>query len=381
MKIAMVAPHYAPEVGGLESSVRLLAEWLAARGHAVSVRTSARATDGRTLGAQDSLGGVDIRRYPLRMDLGYFRSIFCPDLGDSDLVHLHGYGVLTNDLVARRARVPVVYSLHHGVSMPHPTAFTRLERSLYDRIVGMRTVRRVGAVVVANRLDLTWLESRRTPAGRAIVLPTPLPDDAFSPGDPTQARARFGDVPFVLFLGRLHQEKGVLDLVRAMPLLPRLQAWFAGPDAGAGPEMRSEAERLGVGGRVRLLGFVPEADKRDLLSACACLVLPSIHEAQGLVLAEAWAQRRPVVAARAGALPEWVEDGSNGFLVPPGNPAALAGAIARLEADPRQASAMGARGRERAETLRMDRLGPEYEALYARVSSAARGTGPQASGR
>lgn len=363
----MVAPHYDPEVGGVESSVRLLAEWLAARDHAVTVHTSARAMDGRLLPSGGTLGGVGIRRYPLQLDLGYFRSAFRPVLGDADLVHLHGYGVLTNDLVARRAGRPIAFSLHHGGSMPHPTALTRLQRSLYDRLIGTPTLRRVGAVILANRQDLAWLEARRVAPKQAVVLPTPLPDEAFLPGDPARVRREFGEAPFLLYLGRIHREKGVVEIARALPQLPGLEAWFAGPDAGAGRDLRAEAARLGVEGRIRLLGYVPEDTKRDLLAACTCLVLPSFHEAQGIVVAEAWAQGRPVVATRVGALPEWVEDGINGYLVPPGDPAAIAVAVARLEADPAQAVRLGGRGRERADTLRMARLGPEYEALYARL--------------
>lgn len=368
----MVTPHYHPEVGGLETSVRLLSEWLAVRGHAVAVHTSARATDGRVLPPRESLNGVEIRRYPLRLDLGYFRSVFRPDLADADLVHLHAYGVLTNDLVARRAGRPTAYSLHHGVSMPHPTAFTRLERSVYDRLLGTRTLRRVGGVILANRQDLAWLEARHLHPERAVVLPTALAEGAFAPGDPARARREFGSSPFVLYLGRLHAEKGVLDLVRALPRLPRMEAWFAGPDAGAGPTLRAEARRLGVEPRVRLLGYVSEDAKRNLLAACACLVLPSRYEAQGIAVAEAWAQGRPVVASRVGAIPEWVEDAANGFLVPPADPGAIADAVSRIEGDPALAAAMGRRGRERAETLRMERLGPEYESLYARIVAAPR---------
>ena len=363
-----MTPHFHPEVGGLESAVRLLAVWLADRGHAVTVHTSARTTDGKVLPAADALGRVAIRRYPLRLDLGYFRSVFRPEVRGADVVHLNGYGVLTNDLVARRARAPVVYSLFHGVSMPHPSAFTRLERSVYDRVIGVRTLRRASALIVLNRLDLAWLEARRAGAGKASVLPAALPDDAFLPGDPARARERYGGAPFVLYLGRLHREKGEQDHVRALAEVPDREAWFVGPDAGAGPALLEEARALGVEGRVRLLGYVPDETKRDLLAACECLVLPSYHEAQGLVVAEAWAQGRAVVATRAGALPEWIEEGVTGFLVPWGDPAALADALRRVVGDPARAAEMGRRGAERAAALRMDAIGPAHEALYARVT-------------
>ena len=366
MRIAMVAPHFHPEVGGLETSVRLLGNWLAARGHEVTVHTSARVGDHRVLSPSEAVDGIQIRRYPLRLDLGYFRSAFRPDLGAADVVHLHGYAVLTNDLAARRARAPIAYSLHHGVSMPHPTPWTRLERALYDRFIGLGTLRRVGAIVAANRGDAAWLRARGLT--RVEVIPTPLTSDAFVPGRAEQARERFGTGRFVLFLGRLHVEKGVLELVTALAGLPDVNVRFAGPDAGAAEDVRRRAADLGISDRVRVLGEVSEEVKRDLLAACEFLVLPSAYEAQAIAVGEAWAQGKAVVASRVGALAEWVEEGRTGLLVPPGDTAALRSAIAELLGNPGRAQSMGRRGAERAPALRVDRLGPEFESLYARLS-------------
>ncbi len=369
MRVAMVAPHFHPEIGGLETSVRLLAAWLVDRGHDVVVHTAATAADGRTLPPTDAVDGVVVRRYPLRLNLGYFRSAFRPDVRSADVVHLHGYAVLTNDLVARRVRVPLVYSLLHGVRMPHPSPWTRFERALYDRFLGVPTLRRVDAVVALNAGDVSWLASRGIVHAR--VLPSPLPPEAFLPGDPARARARFGDARYVLFVGRLHREKGVVDLVTALAGVPGLEAWLAGPDAGTGRELIRTAERLGIRDRVRVLGPVSEQEKRDLLSASEFLVLPSVYEAQGLVVGEAWAQGKAVVATRVGALPDWIEDGRTGLLVPAAKPGGLSAALAALAADPERATQMGRAGAQRASALRIERIAPEFEALYDSLRGAA----------
>jgi len=371
MRISMVAPHFDPEVGGVETSVRLLASWLVSRGHDVVVHTSARALDGRTLATRDTVDGVAVRRYPLRLNVGYFRSVFRPALEGSDLVHLHGYAVLTNDLAARRSPSPVVYSLHHGVSMPHPTPWTRAQRAGYDRFVGIPTLRRVNAVVAANRQDAAWLAARGITGVQ--VVPSPLPPEASVPGDADRARVRFGRRRFVLFLGRLHREKGVLDLVSAISHIPEVEAWFAGPDAGAAAEIGRMAAERKLSDRARLLGYVSEEVKRDLLAACEFLVLPSLYEAQGIAVAEAWAQGKPVVASRVGALEEWVEDGKTGLLVPPGDPKALGTAIVRLLQNPELVRALGEAGRMRCANVTIGRIGPQIESVYSRVvgSSAA----------
>lgn len=363
----MVTPHFHPEVGGLETSVRLLGGWLAERGHSVTIHTSALTTHREVLPPKDEIDGLTILRYPLRLNLGYFRAVFRPELGEPDAIHLHGYAVLTNDLVARRARAPTVYSLHHGVSMPHPTLGTRVERRLYDSLVGIPTLRRVQAIVAANRPDVAWLASHRAGAEKAVVLPTPLPEEAFEPGDAARARGRFGDARFAMYLGRLHPEKGVLRLVEALSKVPVLEAWFAGPEAGAGRDLIEKAQGLGIESRVRLLGVVSEETKRDLLAASEFLVLPSVYEAQGLAVAEAWAQAKAVVVSRVGALSTRIEDGHTGLLVPAGDATALARAMARLLEDPAAARAMGRRGAAEAERLRISRIGPEFEALYERL--------------
>ena len=369
----MVAPHFHPELGGLETSVKLIATWMARRGHRVTVHTSARTLDRRELPPSDEVDGVAIRRYPLRLNLGYFRSAFRPNVADADLVHLHGYGVLTNDLVARRWKSPVVYSLHHGVSMPHPTAWTRFERFVYDRTVGLPTLRRAGAIVAANQRDVGWLEARGIRVDTIRVLPTPLSDAAFIRGDAARARGQFGSARFVLFLGRLHREKGVLGLVDAMAGIPNAELWFAGPDGGAAADIRRRADSLRVGERVRVLGEVSEETKRDLLAACEFLALPSTYEAQAIAVAEAWANEKAVVATRVGALEDWIEPDRTGLLVPPGDVKSLRDAIAVLLADPGRAQSMGTLGSARAEALRLDRVGPEFEAVYQGLIARGKG--------
>ena len=94
-------------------------------------------------------------------------------------------------------------------------------------------------------------------------------------------------------------------------------------------------------------------------------VLPSLWEGFGLVLVEAMAAGRPVVASAVGPIPEIVVDGVTGLLVPPGDPAALAEAIIRVLQDPELASAMGRAGRARVEReLRVDTMVARTEALY-----------------
>src|SRR5712692_7812710 len=162
MKIHHVVPHFVPEKGGVETHVLGLARYLVGRGHEVVVHTSQRTLLGESLPAESTLDGIQIRRYRPLVHLGYYATLLRPRVEGADVVHLHGYGFMTNDRVARkvRGRIPLVYSLHHGVAQPAPSAGARVKRALYDPFVGRRTLRRVDAIVPASESDRRWLEAR-----------------------------------------------------------------------------------------------------------------------------------------------------------------------------------------------------------------------------
>ena len=368
MRIHHVAPHFHPEIGGLEESVLRFASWQASHGHEVVVHTSALGVAGDALPREGSVDGIRILRYPPVVVRGYFRTWFRPAISGADVVHLHGYAVRTNDYVARRLRgTPIAFSLHHGVLMPHPTASTRLLRRLYDAVTGVRTLRRVDRVLAASSREVPWLLGHGVPESRVRVLPTPLPDESFEPGDPSWARSEVGP-RFLLYLGRLHEEKGVDDLLEAFAALPAdTRLAFAGPDGGRLDGLRRRARDLAVESRVAFLGRVTEAQKRSLLAACTALVLPSAYEAQGLAALEAWAQGRPVVVTRVGALAELVADGQTGLVVPYHDLPALADALRRICGSTDSGEALGARGRAAAEGFRIADLGPRLDAIYAEI--------------
>jgi len=166
---------------------------------------------------------------------------------------------------------------------------------------------------------------------------------------------------YLLVVGRLRIRKGVDVLLAAMPDLLRRQPAARLLIAGDG-EHRASLERaaaaLGLGEAVSFLGRAGAARVRLLLRGAAALVVPSIYEGMPLVVLEAMAAAVPVVASRVSGIPEVVEDGSTGWLVPPEEPARLAAALAAALADPAEARRRGAAGRER---LRQ-RFRPEHAA-------------------
>jgi glycosyltransferase involved in cell wall biosynthesis len=196
--------------------------------------------------------------------------------------------------------------------------------------------------LIANTPDLRdWLVQQGWPAGRVRYLPNFV--DA-TPA-PAIARAEFGTpdgAVLALALGRLHPNKGFDVLLAALARLPAVHLWLA----GEGPEenaLRARATALGLDARVRFLGW--RRDVAALLAAADMLVCPSRHEPLGNVVIEAWAHRRPVIAAASQGPRQLLADGQSGILVPVDDAVALADAMAALAADPARAAALAEAGR------------------------------------
>ena len=163
----------------------------------------------------------------------------------------------------------------------------------------------------------------------------------------------FGPGPVILFVGRLHQEKGIFDLLDAFGYVraahPSATLILAG-DGPARPEMEHVIARRGWAGTVRLLGMVKNRDLPPIFRAADIFVAPSVttrkwEEQVGMTNIQAMACGVPVVSTRSGAIPEYVPDGVAGILVPERDPAALAEAINRLLADEHLRQQMGEGGR------------------------------------
>ncbi|WP_241557964.1 glycosyltransferase family 4 protein [Falsirhodobacter deserti] len=161
--------------------------------------------------------------------------------------------------------------------------------------------------------------------------------------------ARPADAPArVLFVGRLDSVKGGRLLLEAFGALRERHPDAALEIVGDGPDraaMEARARELGLGSKVRFHGYRTQEEVARILSGADMLVLPSFAEGVPVVLMEAMASGLPVVSTRIAGIPELVEDGKTGFLVPAGDLETLTARIDTLLSDPQRAQAMGAAGR------------------------------------
>ncbi len=224
----------------------------------------------------------------------------------------------------------------------------------------MHAAHAVIAVSEGTRRDILTVYPGVDPA-RVHVVHNGIDPVAYAPTSDTDVLERYGvdpSEPYAIFVGRITRQKGLAHLLRAAADLPGQLVLCAGaPDT---PEIAAEARALvesleeSRGRVVWISEMLPKADVAQLLAHATVFVCPSVYEPLGIVNLEAMACGTAVVASGVGGIPEVVDDGRTGLLVPyaaddpSGFEAGLAETIASLLADPARAAAMGAAGRERA---------------------------------
>lgn len=205
------------------------------------------------------------------------------------------------------------------------------------------------AVMVQTNIETRALIRLGVAKERLHKLGMGIDSNELQEGDAQRFRARYGlEDPLVTFLGVVTYDKGSFHLVQAMEQLwsqnQRAHLVMAGPPVDKFIRFYDHLPPA-IRERIIMPGAVLGQDKRDLLAATDIFVLPSRIDSFGIVYLEAWACGKPVIGARAGGVPDVIEEGVDGLLVEFGNVAEIAAAIETLLADTGRARAMGERGR------------------------------------
>lgn len=262
----------------------------------------------------------------------------------------------------------------------------------------LRSVRRGAARRFARGSDRVFAVSRHLrdrlaalvddagllPPGKVEVLPMGVDTARFgrvAADDVARVRAGRGlEGDFVLFVGRLTPKKGVEHLVDAAGILASRGAPLDLVVVGDGP-LRGELEmraRRHPGARVLFTGSLPREELDALYKACAAVVVPSVVDPFGetegtpVVALEALAAGRPVVASAVAGLPDVVSDGANGFLVPPGDPAALADRLGRIAGDGAERARLARSAALDGARYDWSRIGDAYVAAFRELGGGGR---------
>jgi starch synthase len=289
---------------------------------------------------------------------------------EADLVHTHTWYVGFGGMLVQAIHdLPLVVTLH-SMEPLRPWKADQLGTgyavSTWAERLAVERAERVIAVSAQMREDI--LVHFRVEPGRVVVIHNGVDAEAFHRTEQREALARHGvREPYVLFVGRISEQKGIFPLLESARALPddvSLVLCASSPDT---PELAARLEAAVAGrSRVRWINaMLPVAEVVQLYSHASVFVCPSIYEPFGLINLEAMACGTPVVASRVGGIPEVVVDGETGWLVPPGDPAALAEALRVALADPARARRMGEAGRRRVEAhFSWDRIAERTLAVY-----------------
>jgi glycosyltransferase involved in cell wall biosynthesis len=366
----MISDDFLPAATGVGMHIQLISKELVKRGHRVFVITSKRTGEPDT----ETWNGVTVyRSFTLKL-YGFYQALPSKQMlrrilerEDPDLIHHHylGFMMKRTCAVAEELRLPQVSTYHFSAAVLTQPLPMRPFRGLVEKQI----------IHYNNRFDLVIAPSRNLANQiaaegirstiRYITNPVVLEDS--SEVAPAERDRSFT----ILYAGRLGWEKNLPYLLNAVAKLrqthPDVTLWIA----GRGPELASLeqlAAQLGIVDQVRFLGFLDHPTLARYYAACDLFVLPSLVEAQPLVVMEAMWFGKPVIVTKAiVAASEMVESGVNGYIVDPASVDDLVGRLAEMAGSEELRVRTGRAGRQRSEEYRPERVVDALEKAYVDV--------------
>ncbi len=386
MKIIQVPRRFVTsEWGGTETTILQTSRALQRAGHEAAIFTSLALSDQR----RETIQGVPVRRFPYSYP---FLGLSAQDKRDMDkkggnllslslllgllrepgvdVLHAHT-GKRVGGVVRTAARlrgIPYVVTLHGGFfevpkgemdQMLAPIQNRPEWGRIFGAFLGARRVLEDAAAVVCVGGDEYVAAQAKLPGQRVELIPNGVDCEAFAQGDAAGFRAAHGlatDRRIILCVSRIDYQKNQIGLVDALAQVatqvPTVHLVLLGPVTVAGYHERllNRVRELGLTDRVTLIpGLRPDDPMLPAAyHAAEVFCLPSLHEPFGIVILEAWAAGRPVVASRVGGIPSFTQDGEDVIQAQPGDTADLAARLIQVMGDPRLAGRLAAAGQAKA---------------------------------
>ena len=394
----MLPCYFHPVIGGAETHVFHLSKNLVKRGHEVFVLTSNCTPINNYPGfaSSEEINGIHIRRFKT-FNLGAGLRIWRGLAGEilqlrPDIIHVHSIGFPHSDvcaLLSKIKRIPSIVTTHGALGIGDLAHKENIRRRIWASIVTRQTLRFFDRVIVISPAEKPYALKAVRPE-KICIIPNGVPAEIFDNNiDPLPFRKKYGleDIAVILYLGRLIGKKGVKHLLMAAPSIlkkHRVKVLMVGPDGGKKRMLMELSQNLRLDKDVIFTGELSEEDKLKAIACSDMLVLPSKKEAQGIVLLEAQAMGKPVIATRQGGIPYFIKDGENGILIDYGRPDQIANAVEKLLFDRDFREKIGKKGKETARMFTWDVITRKILDVYElvveeyrnRISKASRAKRP-----
>jgi len=383
MKIGIFTESFLPQVNGVVTAVCTSAKALS-ESHDVKIFTVGNGVD--------KASGCDVIRFR-GMNLPTYKGykFFVPSkdmwkrLTDIrlDIVHVRSsvaFGLIALRF-ARKRGIPIIGTLDTPISdYVHYVPLLGKMQSARNVLSGTALkymvwyYNKCNAVIVPSKVTADWLQGIGCDS-KIIVLSNGVDTNRFNPNERSNSlRKELGiDKELVLLhVGRITKEKSVGILIKAANTLKEDGRQFKLVIAGKGPALSSlkrEAKLLGIDDCVSFAGFVPDKELPKYYASADAFVTASPVETEGIVMLEAMASGLPVIGTDAGAIPEIVRDGANGFVFHPDDHNALAGDIIRLM-DKKRLRHMSASALKTSRKYSIDKTIKGLEKMYSELVKA-----------
>ena len=388
MKIIQTIGWIAPRYGGPAIQVQQLARALAVRGHEVILITTN--ADGAGVLVADEIPSAErVGHITVACDRDrprwYLRSramsiALAAHLKDADVLHVHclyRYHAFESRRQCERLGVPYVLS-PHGALTDYQRDRHRLRKLVYHRLAEDRNIR--SASLIQYNSEIERVETERCGFDvPSVVIPNGVDTQALQiPTHESCLPATVGDGhgPYILFVGRLAEKKGIPRLISALAIVrksvPDARLVIAGPDDdGLKAGFRILADQLGIADHVVFVGSVYGLGKVALYQHARVFGLPSDDENFGNVVVEAMAAGTPVVISANVALHGFVAQQRAGTVVGT-DPAQVAAGLLPYLMDPELAKETGSNGAAACEHFSWETIAIQYEQMYANVAEMSK---------
>lgn len=369
--------------GGVEHQVHQLGKELIRMGHEVEVITSDVYSEEpwkKFNSKNNELDGIKIRRFKAYRNIfPMLRSPVIPDLisalidCDADIIHAHSHRYMhlpMTSLVHRVIKVPFIVTTHFHPPEMRETLKNRILLRIGDILFKHEVYRYATKVITKTELEKEYLRGI-VPREKCVAIPDGISiDDWEGVQNDEKFRDKYGiEGRYILYAGRLARNKGLRYLIAAIPNVLKkhdVKFVFVGEDWGELSSLKRMVDDLNISENVLFTGYIEDYEiYKSAFFGCEIFVLPSEWEALGIVLIEAMYCKKAVIGTNVGGVPEVIDNGKNGLLVPFADVKSLSNAITSLLSNDALRKEFGENGKKKVlENYLWSKVAKKLEKVY-----------------